>query len=56
MPKKEVTKADGTFIKFFANNVVLLKKRLTPRGKELFGPVPSIIKRKKFKSSFPGVV
>ena len=54
--KKEITKIDGTYIKFFVNNVVLLKKRLTPRGKELFGPIPSTIKRKKFKTSFPGII
>jgi ribosomal protein L14 len=36
--KKELHKNDGSFIKFKCNNIILLKKRLTPRGKELFGP------------------
>ena len=54
--KKEIFKNDGSFTKFFQNNVVLLKKRLTPRGKELFGPISSSIKRRKFKTSFPGIV
>lgn len=54
--KKEVHKCDGSFIKFFENNVVLLKKRLTPRGKEIFGPIVSSIRRRKFKSSFPGII
>lgn len=54
--KKEFLKIDGSYVKFFINNVILLKKRLTPRGKEVFGPIPSIIKRRKFKSSFPGII
>jgi ribosomal protein L14 len=54
--RKEIYKLDGCFVKFFENNVVLLKKRLTPRGKELSGPIVSTIKRKKFAASFPGIV
>lgn len=54
--KKECSKLDGTYFKFFFNSSVLLKKRLTPRGKEVTGPIPSIIKRHKFKSSFPGII
>lgn len=54
--KKEVYKRDGSFIKFNKNYVVLLKKRLTPKGKELYGPTLKILKRKKFLSSFSGVM
>ena len=45
-------KNDKSSLHFFSNNVVLLKKRLTPRGKELFGPTLYNIKRKKFLMSF----
>jgi large subunit ribosomal protein L14 len=43
---------DGSFIKFNQNGLVLLKKRLTPRGSTLKGPVLHYLKRKKFISSF----
>ncbi len=47
---------DGTTYKFKDNNVVLLKKRLTPRGKEIVGPTSRFLKRKKFVSSFVGAL
>nr|YP_010411985.1 ribosomal protein L14 [Tetrahymena rostrata]QBI37909.1 ribosomal protein L14 [Tetrahymena rostrata]QBI37957.1 ribosomal protein L14 [Tetrahymena rostrata]QGS65288.1 ribosomal protein L14 [Tetrahymena rostrata]URP31145.1 ribosomal protein L14 [Tetrahymena rostrata] len=50
--KKEKLKIDGSYIKFRSNNVVLLKKRLTPKGKILIGPVSIALKRKRFLSSF----
>lgn len=53
---KEVYRNDGTSIRFFENNVVLLKKRLTPKGKELYGPVTKVIKKKKFINSFIGLI
>ena len=43
---------DGSFISFNKNSIVLLKKRLTPKGKSIRGPILRIIKRKKFISSF----
>jgi len=45
-------KKDGSFIKFKNNGLVLLKKRLTPRGSNLKGPVSRNVRRKKFVSSF----
>ena len=54
--RKEVFKRDGSFVKFFYNNAVLLKKRMTPQGKEIFGPTLYNIKRKKFVSSFVGTI
>jgi len=54
--KKELLKIDGSYIKFRANNSVLLKKRLTPKGKILVGPVSINIKRKRFLSSFCGYI
>ena len=49
-------KKDGTKYAFKYNTIVLLKKRLTPRGRELYGIIPYSIKRKKFRSSFPGTI
>lgn len=43
---------DGSYISFSRNSAVLLKKRLTPRGKMIRGPIVRFIKRKKFISSF----
>ena len=47
-----IIKKDGSFIRFRKNSLVLLKKRLTPRGKSIRGPIVRLIKRKKFISSF----
>lgn len=54
--KKEIYRVDGTGIKFFTNNIVLFKKRTTPQGKVIFGPTVKNINRKKFLTSFPGVL
>lgn len=54
--KFKTIKRDGTLFKFKFNTNILLKKRLTPRGRELYGIVPFNIKRKKFVSSFPGII
>jgi large subunit ribosomal protein L14 len=43
---------DGSNIFFKNNGLVLLKKRLTPRGKTLKGPISRNIRRRKFISSF----
>ena len=49
-------KKDGSIFYFKNNALILLKKRLTPRGKTLNGPIMSVIKRKKFVSSFSKIV
>lgn len=54
--KKELTISDGTYIRFDYNSVVLLKKRLTPEGKEIFGPILRTFKKRKFLSSFSGLI
>lgn len=54
--KKYIHVCDGTAIRFTYNSVVLLKKRLTPEGKEIFGPIIRNFKKKKFLSSFPGLI
>jgi len=53
---KESLRVDGSWVKFKINGTVLLKKRLTPRGKELTGPIDFTIKRRKFVSSFSGSI
>lgn len=54
--RQALVRRDGTKVVFRENSTVLLKKRLTPRGKELNGPLSNFIKRKRFSSSFPGRV
>lgn len=53
---KGTGKKDGSKINFNHNSCILLKKRMTPYGKEFFGPTVKNIKRKKFLASFPGVI
>jgi ribosomal protein L14 len=47
-----VKRMDDSIISFKKNSIILLKKRLTPKGKSIRGPVLRVIKRKKFISSF----
>lgn len=54
--KKYTHICDGTFVRFDYNSVVILKKRLTPEGKEIFGPILRNFKKKKFLSSFSGLI
>jgi len=54
--KKNLSVCDGTNIRFYYNSVILLKKRLTPEGKEIFGPIVRNFKKKKFLSSFSGLI
>ena len=54
--KKNLGFCYGSYIRFDYNSVVLLKKRLTPEGKEIFGPILRNFKKKKFLSSFSGLI
>lgn len=45
-------KKDGSYVRAFSNSCVLLRRRMTPRGKELRGPVFYGLKRRRFGSSF----
>ena len=54
--KKELFIVDGSLVRFDYNSVILLKKRLTPEGKEIFGPIVRNFKKKKFLSSFSGLI
>jgi len=48
LTKKSLTLLDNSNVKFKHNNSILLKKRLTPKGKEIVGPGLKKIKRKNF--------
>jgi len=54
--KKNILLNDGSSIRFDYNSAIILKKRLTPEGKEIFGPITRNFKKKKFLSSFPGLI
>ena len=53
---KNTAVCDGTNVRFNYNSAVILKKRLTPEGKEIFGPILRNLKIKKFISSFSGLI
>jgi len=55
-PKKDFNIIDGSFISYSSNDVVVLKKRLTPEGSDLVGPISRNFKKKKFLSSFSGII
>ncbi len=53
---KSIKLSDGSSVRYNYNSAVILKKRLTPEGKEIFGPITHNFKKKKFLSSFPGLI
>lgn len=50
------SRVDGSFTSQGSNSCVLLKKRMTPRGQELSGPISYRVKKRRFASSFPGIL
>ncbi|KZE89299.1 50S ribosomal protein L14 [Microbacterium sp. TNHR37B] len=46
--KKQVRRADGSYIKFDENAAVILKNDGEPRGTRIFGPVGRELRDKKF--------
>jgi large subunit ribosomal protein L14 len=46
--KKEVNRADGSFIRFDNNSAVLLNKQNEPVGTRIFGPVARELRSKNF--------
>ncbi len=46
--KREVGRADGSFIKFDGNSAVLITKDLEPVGTRIFGPVARELRARKF--------
>jgi large subunit ribosomal protein L14 len=46
--RKEISRSDGTIIKFDSNAAVLLSKQLEPIGTRIFGPVTREIRKEPF--------
>jgi len=46
--RKEVSRKDGTYIRFDTNAAVLLNDQLEPVGTRIFGPVARELRMKKF--------
>jgi len=46
--KKEMRRADGSYIKFDDNAVVLINEQLSPRGTRVFGPVARELRDKNY--------
>ena len=46
--KKEIARADGSFIRFDGNSAVLINKDNEPIGTRIFGPVARELRAKKF--------
>ncbi|CAM6005002.1 unnamed protein product [Sphagnum balticum] len=53
---KEIYRHDGASISFNVNAGILLKKRMTPKGSELFGPITKKVQKRKFINSFAGLI
>lgn len=54
--QKLFNKRSGFNLFFKTNCTILLKKRMTPRGKEVSGPILWNIRRRKFRVSFPSIL
>ncbi|HEY4715704.1 MAG TPA: 50S ribosomal protein L14 [bacterium] len=46
--RKEVSRADGSFVKFDTNSAVLLNDQLEPIGGRIFGPVARELRARQF--------
>jgi len=46
--KKELARADGSYIRFDRNAAVLIDAQKNPRGTRVFGPVPRELREKRF--------
>ena len=50
--KHQIYKKSCKYYQFFDNALVLLKKRMNSRGKELYGPTSKDLKIRKFKIAY----
>ena len=50
--KHQILSKKGKYYQFFDNALVLLKKRMNARGKELYGPTSKDLKIKKFRVAY----
>ncbi len=46
--KKEISRADGSYIRFDENSAVIINAQLEPVGTRIFGPVARELRAKKF--------
>ena len=46
--KKEITRPDGSYIRFDTNSAVLINANMEPIGNRIFGPVARELRRKNF--------
>ena len=46
--KKEISRSDGSYIRFDTNSAVLLSKDNEPIGTRIFGPIARELRAKKF--------
>jgi large subunit ribosomal protein L14 len=51
--KKEISRKEGTVIKFFNNSVILVDKENTPIGTRVFGIIPEEVRKKRYKKVLP---
>lgn len=49
-------RADGSTFRFNANNGVVLKKRNEFKSKYIFGPISTLLRRKRYKTLFKVVI
>jgi len=46
--KKAIRRADGSYLRFDSNAIVIIDKENNPRGTRIFGPVARELRDKKF--------
>ena len=46
--KKEISRTDGSYIRFDVNSAVLINKEREPVGTRIFGPVARELRAKRF--------
>lgn len=46
--KHPIRRADGSYLRFDANAIVIIDKDFNPRGTRIFGPVPRELREKNF--------
>ena len=46
--RKQIRRADGSYVRFDSNAIVIIDKENNPRGTRIFGPVARELREKKF--------
>ena len=46
--RKQIRRADGSYLRFDSNAIVIIDKELNPRGTRIFGPVARELREKRF--------